>query len=66
VAEVSGLKASITLTLDELGDVVILLNWAADQLAGETIPQVVEDLSAGYLELMEELEGGRLEGFEPE
>jgi hypothetical protein len=66
VAEVSGLKASLTLTLDELGDIVALLNFAAEQLDGETIPAVVEDVSTAYFNLMEDLQSGRFESFEPE
>jgi hypothetical protein len=64
VAELSP-SVVITLSLDELADVVGLLLFAAENLEGDSIPAVVDDLATAYSQLMEDIQDAVSAGFEP-
>jgi hypothetical protein len=66
VAELSELKVQITLTVTDLRDLVALMNLAAEHLPEDEVPELVDDISEQYFDLMENLDGGFLGDFEPE
>ena len=69
MAEISELQVQITLTIAELRDVVGLVNVATDAVlaAGEEVPDIVEEISVMYFDLMESLtQDGGLGDFQPE
>jgi hypothetical protein len=69
VAEYSDLKIQVTLTIAELRDLVALINLATDAVlaAEQKVPDIVEDLSRMYFELVEDLrQDGIFGNFQPE
>lgn len=66
MASISDLKATLTLTLDELKELVALLNLARESFPDGHHPELIDEVSDMYFELMEQLDDGIFEGFEPE
>ena len=68
MADLSGLKVQLTLSLEELKQVVALLNFADEnmQKAGFEPSVLVGELSDMYFQTMEQLSDGNLGDFEPE
>ena len=69
MAEYSDLKIQVTLTIAELRDLVALINLATDAVlaAEQKVPDIVEDLSRMYFELVEDLrQDGIFGNFQPE
>ena len=66
MADLSDLKIQITLTIQDLADLVALMNLAAENLPEDEIPELVTDISEQYFDLMENLKDGILGEFEPE
>jgi hypothetical protein len=67
VAEFSELEVQVTLTVNELRDLVAMVNLAAEVLPeDEAIPDIVDEVSRLYFELMENLKDGILGDFQPE
>jgi hypothetical protein len=63
--DVSELKVELRLTVAELRQLVGLINLATSELEGEDIPEIVDDVTGLYFELMENLEQGIRDGFAP-
>ena len=69
MADLGGVKVQLTLTIQEMRDLVALTSLGRDLLEdqGEEVPQIAEDVVGLYFELMENIEyGGTLGDFEPE
>ena len=69
MADLGGVKVQLTLTIQEMRDLVALTSLARDLLEdqGEEVPEIAEDVAGLYFELMENIEyGGTLGDFEPE
>lgn len=60
------IRIQIGLTIGELRELVSLINLAAEHLPEGETPEIVEDVSGLYFELMENLKDGYLGEFEPE
>jgi predicted DNA-binding ArsR family transcriptional regulator len=67
VADFSELTIQITLTVAEMRDLVALVNLATDAVlaAEQKVPDIVEEISTMYFELMENLKDGFLGDFQP-
>ena len=68
MVEFSELQVQVTLTVEELHDLVAMVNLGAEHpaLADATVPGVVAEVSRLYFELVENLKDGILGDFEPE
>lgn len=68
MADISELKVQLTLTISELRDLVALVNLATDAIlaADQEVPEVVDDVSGLYFELLESLKDGVYGRFQPE
>jgi hypothetical protein len=66
VADLSELKVQLTLSLDELEQVVGLLHVAGECIPPDDRPDIIEELSTMYFQMMEQLNDGNLGDFEPE
>lgn len=68
MAEFGELKVSVTLSLNELRDIVSLLNFAQEGLLqlGLDVPAVSGELSEMYFQTMEQLEGTDFADFSSE
>lgn len=66
MADITELQVQLTLSISELKEVVALVNLAAEQIGEENAPEVVADISALYFELLEDLQDGIFERFQPE
>lgn len=69
MADLSELKIQLTLTLGEMRRLVALLAVADEALADtkdDATLELIDDVSGMYFELMENLEDGRFDDFEPE
>jgi len=69
VADFSELQIQIVLTIGEMRDLVALVNLATDAVLAndEQIPDIVEEISTMYFQLMENLTtDGFLGEFQPE
>jgi hypothetical protein len=60
------IKVQIGLTIRELRTLVGLINLGAEHLQGGVVPEVVDEVSGLYFDLMENLKNGYLGEFEPE
>lgn len=68
MADVSDVKVQITLTIGELKTLVGMVNHAAESFNnhGFDVPEIVDEVSGLYFDLMENLANGYLGEFEPE
>jgi hypothetical protein len=66
VADLSELKVQLTLSLEELDQVVALLNVAGECIPEADRPDIIDELSTMYFQTMEQLNDGNLGDFEPE
>ena len=67
MADYSDLTVQITLTIAEMRNLVALVNLAAEQLPEDQLPEIANDVSGMYFELMASLyQDGHLGDFEPE
>jgi hypothetical protein len=66
VADFSDMQIQMTLTVAEMKDLVLLTNLAAEVLPEGQAPDIVEEISTMYFELMENLKDGFLGDFQPE
>lgn len=69
MADFSELQIQVLLTISEMRDLVALVNIATDAVlaADEKVPDIVEEISSMYFELMESLtQDGHLGAFQPE
>lgn len=66
MADLSDLSVQLTLTIRELQELVALANLAAEGLTEDEVPDIVEEISRMYFELMENLKDGFLGDFAPE
>lgn len=66
MAELSELKVQLTLSLEELDQVVALLNVAGECIPEADRPEIIDELSTMYFQTMEQLNDGNLGDFEPE
>jgi hypothetical protein len=68
MAEFQELKVAMTLSMDELRELVGLLNYAGDKLEelGLPVPAVVGEISTMYFQLEEQLEETDFADFKPE
>ena len=66
MADLSGLKVQLTLSLDELEQVVGLLHVAAECIPEDDRPEIIDELGTMYFQMMEQLSDGNLGDFEPE
>lgn len=66
MADLSELKVQLTLSLEELDQVVALLNVAGEVIPEGDRPAIIDELSAMYFQTMEQLNDGNLGDFEPE
>ena len=66
MADLSGLKIQLTLSLEELDTVVALLLVARDCIPEADRPGIIDELSTMYFQTMEQLSDGNLGDFEPE
>lgn len=66
MADLSGLKVQLTLSLEELDQVVALLNVAGECIPEADRPDIIDELSTMYFQTMEQLNDGNLGDFEPE
>lgn len=66
MADLSEVKVQITLTIGEMKNLVGLINLAAEALPEGDVPEVVDEVSGLYFELMENIKDGFLGEFEPE
>jgi hypothetical protein len=64
--DVSELKVELRLTVAELRQLVGLINLGTELLEDtDDIPEIVDDVTGLYFELMENLEQGIRDGFAP-
>lgn len=63
--DIGEMKVELRLTIAELRQLVGLINLATDELTDEEIPEIVDDVTGLYFELMENLEQGIRDGFVP-
>lgn len=69
MADLGGVKVQLTLTIEEMRDLVALTALARELLEedGDEVPEIADDVAGLYFELMENIEyGGTLGDFEPE
>lgn len=69
MADISDLKVQVTLTIGELKQIIALMNFAHERLAGdvdEATEVLVDEVSGLYFQLMENLNNGYLGEFDPE
>lgn len=66
MADLSELKVQLTLSLEELDQVVALLNVAGECIPEADRPDIIDELSTMYFQTMEQLNDGNLGDFEPE
>lgn len=68
MADISDVKVQITLTIGELKSLVGMINHAAESFNnhGFDVPEVVDEVSGLYFELMENIKDGMLGDFAPE
>lgn len=66
MADISDLQVQLTITIGELQELVALANLASEGLAEDDVPDIVEEISRMYFELMENLRDGILGDFKPE
>ena len=66
MADLSGLKVQLTLSLEELEQVVGLLHVAGECIPEADRPEIIDELGTMYFQMMEQLSDGNLGDFEPE
>jgi hypothetical protein len=66
VADISDVKVQITLTIGEMKTLVALMNLGSESLAEDDVPEIVDEVSGLYFDLMENIRSGYLGEFEPE
>lgn len=68
MADYSEMQMQITLTIGEMRDLVALVNLATDAIlaAEQEVPDIVEEITNAYFELMENLKDGYLGDFQPQ
>jgi hypothetical protein len=68
VADLSELKIQVTLTIGEMRNLVAMTNMAREVLEAEgaEVPEIADEVTGLYFELMESLKDGYLGEFEPE
>lgn len=67
MADFSDLQIQITLTIGEMRNLVALVNLASEQLPPGECPEIANDVSGMYFELMASLQlDGHLGDFQPE
>lgn len=66
MAEMSDIRIQIGLTIGELRTLVGLINLVAEALPDGQVPEIVDEVSGLYFDLMENLKNGYLGEFEPE
>lgn len=66
MADFSDMQVQALFTVAELRDLVALLNLAGEVLPEDQRPEIIEEVSTMYFQLMENLKDGFLGEFEPE